>query len=275
MRKFAIAILILNAIVVAGQRANSIDLANWKLELPTGYSVVYPDILTFEDDDKVQDFLKKQNDGSLLFKAFPSEGTSTAKYTKNILREQLIPGADEKLWTMKEGGVLSAQFTVQEMSKGENGTYHRTLLFQITGKSSNEQMEKLGEERPSSIPLLKVYWQNERIRVQRKILKVKSLEGDNLLRKDSWIDDSGRYLKEKVSFDDCHIEILVSEKQIEVRLNNEESLIYADASLAKWPFGNYFNAGNYLQTKSEGSLATVKFTKLNVSHENILPDKGN
>jgi hypothetical protein len=51
-----------------------------------------------------------------------------------------------------------------------------------------------------------------------------------------------------------------------VRLNDEKPIVYRDASIKKWPFENYFNAGNYLQTKDPGSFSTVKFYTVEVSH---------
>jgi len=63
------------------------------------------------------------------------------------------------------------------------------------------------------------------------------------------------------------MEIVVSEGRIEVHLNDQKPIIYRDSSIKKWPLENYFNAGNYLQTKNFGSFSTVKYFNLEVIHE--------
>jgi len=63
------------------------------------------------------------------------------------------------------------------------------------------------------------------------------------------------------------LEVIASEGRLEVILNEEESVVYENISMQKWDiFENYFKAGNYLQTKDEGSFAKVKYYDLEVSH---------
>ena len=75
VKLFTTILLIFNSLFVLGQNTNAIDLSNWKLELPSGYSIAPPAILNFQDDTQVQPFLSRGNDGSLIFKAFPTEAT--------------------------------------------------------------------------------------------------------------------------------------------------------------------------------------------------------
>ena len=61
--------------------------------------------------------------------------------------------------------------------------------------------------------------------------------------------------------------MIASEGRLEVILNDEESVVYDDIHMQKWGvFENYFKAGNYLQTKDEGSFAKVKYYDLEISH---------
>ncbi len=53
---------------------------------------------------------------------------------------------------------------------------------------------------------------------------------------------------------------------LELQLNNESPYIYEDISLAKWPFENYFKAGNYLQTTNLEAFAKVKYYSLTITH---------
>ena len=267
MKLIKITLLILFPVLAYGQQAGNIDLSHWKLELPTGYTASEWKLSNFQKDKFAQPFFYLDSiDGSLVLEAYPSAGKSKAKYTKTSLREQMIPGKSSKNWTMKEGGTLTAEFQVTEMSKETPKKYHRTLLFEIQGRSTKEQNEKLGTEKSISIPLLKVFWQNERIRIQRRVLKDESTTGSDLLEKNSWEEDQGRYFKGLVSFEKARIKIVVSEGRLEVHLNDLKPIVYRDTSIRKWPLENYFNAGNYLQTKEPGSKAVVKFYELEVTH---------
>lgn len=52
-----------------------------------------------------------------------------------------------------------------------------------------------------------------------------------------------------------------------VVLNNSEYAVYDDANMKRWGiFENYFKAGNYFQSRDEGSFAKVSFYELVVEH---------
>lgn len=249
------------------QRAENIDLSHWKLELPSGYSASEWKLSNFQKDRFAKPFFYTDStDGSLVMEAYPVSGTSKAKYTKNSLREQVIPGESSKNWSMTEGGELIAEFQVVEMSKQSAKKYYKTILFQVQGRSTKHQMEELDLEKSVTVPLLTIYWQDERIRVKRKVLKDVSTVGDALAMKGSWQDNEGRYFNKKVSFEKTNIKIIVSEDKVEIHLNDQKPMIFKDASIRKWPFENYFNAGNYLQTKDYRSKSKVKYYKLQVTH---------
>lgn len=252
---------------VFAQKAGSIDLTHWKLELPSGYSAAEWKLSNFQNDRFAKPFFYLDSiDGALVMDAYPVHGTSSAKYTKNSLREQMIPGKSSKNWTLAEGGVLKAEFQVAEMSKEDGKKYHRTLLFQIQGRTSESQDEELDLEKGISESLLSVFWQDERIRVVRKKLKDVGTIGENLFKKESWENDQGRYFNKKIGFERAVIEIVVSEDQVEIRLNDEKPIVYRDLSIKRWPFENYFVAGNYLQTRDTDAFSRVKFYELKVNH---------
>ncbi|MFY0593557.1 polysaccharide lyase family 7 protein [Roseivirga sp.] len=266
MKLYTLVFILFYSSVSFAQQAGDIDLTHWKLELPSGYTASEWKLSQFQEDSFAQPFFYLDSlDGALVMKAFPVVGTSKAKYTKTSLREQMEPGESSKNWSLSEGGRLKATFQLVEISK-KGKKYDRTLLFQIHGTTSKSQNKELALAKSVSVPLLSIYWQDERIRVVRKTRKSLDLYGDELIDKAAWQDDKGRYFNKKVGFEKATIEIIASEGRIEVKLNNQKPIIYRDSSIKKWPFENYFNAGNYLQTKNIGSISTVKYYALEVSH---------
>lgn len=243
------------------------DIMNWRLELPSGYKASDWKLSNFRKDRFAQPFFYLDSlDGALVMEAFPVEGTrSKSKYTRNTLREQMQPGSSDVNWTMKEGGVLEAELQVTKMSQ-EDGKYHKTILFQLDGRTSEKQTEKLGLAKSTSMPLLKITWDNERVKVQRRVLKNESTVGDQLLSKSAWENDDSRFSK-KIGFKKFKIRIAVKKGKIEVQIDDDTPIIYRDTSVKQWYFENYFIAGNYLQTKSPGAHSIVKYYYLKVNHD--------
>jgi|GEM_PF-383725 len=244
------------------------NLVNWKLELPSGYKAADWKLQNFQNDKFVRPFVRVDSlDESLIMEAFPSEGTSKAKYTRNTLKEQFSPGNPNVNWTMKKGGVLEAEFQMIEISKNEKGSYDKTLLVQIDGKTSIKQTKDLGLEKPLNIPFIKIYWKDERIYVTRKVLKDETTVGEGLLMKNSWKEDKGVYSREKVGFEKVKLRIEVQKNKVIIYINEEKPIIFRDMSVTQWYFENYFTVGNYLQSKAESAYCKVKFHKLMVTHE--------
>lgn len=266
MKAFSIIIILCITSTSFAQKAGNIDLTHWKLELPSGYTASEWKLSNFQEDSFAAPFFYLDSlDGALVMKAYPVPGNSTLKYTKTALREQMEPGSSSKNWTLSQGATLKATFQVTEISKKEK-KYQRTLLFQIQGTTNKSQNEEFDLDKNVSVPLMSIFWQDERIRIVRKKLNDLSLPASKLINKDVWEDDQGLYFNKKVGFEKATIEIIVSDGKIEVRLNDEKPIIYRDQSIKKWPFENYFNVGNYLQTKDAGSFSTVKFYALEVNH---------
>lgn len=266
-KTIAIATLLLLSLFAQAQKAGNIDLAHWKLELPSGYTASEWKLSNFQKDRFAKPFFYLDSlDGALVMEAYPVVGKSKAKYTKNTLREQMVPGSSDTNWTLTQGAILEAEFQVAEMSIKEGKNYDRTLLFQIHGRTTEEQTGQLGLSKSVSLPMFKVFWEDERIRVQRKVLVSLSDKGQKLWEKDSWDDDDGRFFNKKVGFEKVKIKIKAEEGKITVVVNDLKPIVYKDTSIKKWEFENYFEVGNYLQTKQYTARSVVKFYDLKVTH---------
>ena len=112
-----------------------------------------------------------------------------------------------------------------------------------------------------------IFWQNEQLRITRRVLKDEATVGDALLTKDAWEENDGIYLGKKIGFEKAKIKIEVKKGKISIQLNDEKPLIFRDLSTSQWYFENYFTVGNYLQSKDAGARSVVKFYGLKVTHE--------
>ena len=268
MRLLTLLFLFLGTGSVLAQPSYPIDLSHWKLELPSGYSASEWKLSNFEKDRFAKPFFYfDAEDSAFVLEAYPTDGTSTAKYTKNTLREQMKPGSSSVNWTLEQGGVLEAEFQVVSMSKNRKGDYHDTILFQIQGRTSDDQTDELGLEKNTGPPFIKVIWQNGKIKVVRKILKEIDTVGEALLLKDSWKDDRAKSFRKAIDFNKAKIRISAKEGRIELQLDDQRAIVLRDTNVKQWYFENYFVAGNYLQSKDEGAHSIVKFFSLDVTHE--------
>ncbi|TKD62523.1 polysaccharide lyase family 7 protein [Flavobacterium sp. ASW18X] len=251
-------------------RLPKIDLSHWKVTIPTGKpdEVTPPEIKDYATIEKLKPFMYTDStDGSIVFHAIPNKTTANTKYSRTELREQMEPGSNHVNWTFAEGGALSGTMRMDAVSKAADGKYHKVIIMQIHGRLTNEQRDLIGQKDNNAPPILKIYWDNGKIRVKTKVLKVKGLSGDALLHESVWGDDEGRNFEEKVNFDKFKLEVKVTDGKMVVSLNKNEYFVYDDINIKKWGiFENYFKAGNYLQTRDDGAFAKVKIYQLNVSH---------
>ena len=269
MRKCIVFLLLGFSSLGIGQTKSltEIDLWNWKLELPSGYKASDWELSNFQNDRFASPFFFYDVEkDAIVMKAFPSKGTSTAKYTRNTLREQMQPGSNDVNWTMKEGGVLEVDLELESISRSESGQSHRTILLQVDGRTTAKQTKQLGLSKPASLPLLKIYWQDDYLKVVRKVLKDEGTAGDALLYKTSWKEDKGVHSKRKVGNDRVHVRLELKRGKIIVQIDDEKPIVYRDLSVAQWYFENYFTVGNYLQSKEDGCFSTVNYYKIKVSH---------
>lgn len=247
-----------------------IDLTHWKVTLPIGKpdEVEPPEILDYSNSEKLKQYMYNDSvEGALVFYTVPDAKTANTKYSRTELREQMVSGDNNTNWTFDQGGMLRGQLRVADISKDKNGKYHKTIVMQIHGRLTNDQRESIGQKDHNAPPILKIYWQNGKIRVKTKVLKDKNMSNEEILHTDSWTDDKGYTFKQEVGFKKFTCEIKVEKGKMVVSLNDSEFVVYDDLNISRWSiFENYFKAGNYLITRDENAFATVKYYKLTVSH---------
>ena len=255
-----------------------IDFSNWKVTLPVdennnGSPDEYkPSQLVdfgYQKLESVKPFMYDDTeDKSIVFYTYPESSTTNSSYSRTELRELINPDNSKENWTLKEGGVLSGRLKVVDVSQNNESSddYHKVIVMQIHGIISIEDMNTHGFSSNNGPPLIKIYWKDGYVWSHKKSLKDESTSGDDLLEtsSDTWTD-----IKENlgyVGFDAFDFKITASDASIEVQLNDEEPFVYQDVSLDKWPFENYFKAGNYLTTTNPSAFSYIKYYKLNVLH---------
>ncbi len=252
-----------------------IDLSNWKVTLPVPrgdgkpLEVEPPEILSYATDEALLPFMYNDStDGSLVFYAYPESSTANSSYSRTELREQMDPGSNSTNWTFAQGGRMKGTLSVPEISSDSGGDRHRTIIMQIHGRLTNEQRDLIQEDDNNAPPVLKIYWQDGRVRVRTKVLKDVNVSDTEILRTSAWEDDEGRYFSEVVGTEQFTLEVIVSDGRMEVKMNDNESFVYEGIHMEKWGvFENYFKAGNYLQTSDADAFARVKYYDLEISHD--------
>jgi major membrane immunogen (membrane-anchored lipoprotein) len=253
-----------------------IDLSHWSVATPesdseTGKAVNIqsPEILKYATDSRLIPFMYNDSlKGALVFRAFPGTGlTANTKYSRTELREQMVPGDNNTNWTFKQGATMKGELQMGEISKEKNGKYPKVIIMQIHGRLSNEQKKLIKEDDNNAPPMLKITWQDGKIRVKTKELKNLNASEVEMLPYDAWGDDAGFTFSEAVGFDKFKLEVQVSDGKMVVILNNKETKVYENIHMKKWNiFENYFKAGNYFQSREEGSFANVNYYSLEVTH---------
>ena len=253
----------------------NIDLSNWKVTIPEGkgkggaISVEPPAILDYAKNETLKPYMYNDSTkGAITFYAYPTSATTAnTKYSRSELREQLVPGDDNVNWTFKQGGTLKAKLSVDDVSRDKSGKYHKVIILQIHGRLTNEQRDLIDQKDNNAPPVLKIYWQNGKIRVKTKKLKNTEVNSIGILHEEAWTDDEGFNFEQEVGFRKFQIEIKVTDGKLVVSLNKTEFAIYDDFNIKRWGiFENYFKAGNYFQSRDEGSFAKVSFYELEVEH---------
>lgn len=251
-----------------------IDLSHWKITLPVAnekgkpLELESPEILAFATNEAVKPyFYNDSTDGSIVFHAFPNITTTNTKYSRSELREQMEPGNNNINWTFEQGGRMKGKLAMEEVTKDADGKYHRVIIMQIHGRLTNEQKELIGAKDNNAPPILKIYWDKGKIRVKTKVLKDRAATNEAILHDDAWDDDKGYNFPTEVGFRKFTLEVIVEKGKMTIILNNSEYAVYEGVDINRWNvFENYFKAGNYFQSKDEGSYAKVKYYELEVSH---------
>ncbi len=248
----------------------NIDLSNWKVTLPIGNptSVRPPEILDYATNETLKPFFYNDSiDGSLVFYAYPGASTANSSYSRTELREQMVAGSDHVNWTFAQGGRMRGVLSVPEISVDENGKPHKVIVMQIHGRLTDEQRDLIGEEDNNAPPILKIYWDKGRIRIKTKVVKDLDATYEELLHTNAWGDDEGYTIPVDVGHDKFTLEVIISDGVMEIVFNELYSIVYNSIHIQKWGiFENYFKAGNYFQSKDDGSFARVKYFELEVSH---------
>ena len=252
-----------------------IDLSHWSVTTPAvgkngkPISVEPPAIMEYGTNDDLKPYMYNDSiKGALVFYAYPSEATTAnTKYSRSELREQMVPGDNNTNWTFAQGANMKGKLQMDEVSRGADGKYHKVIIMQIHGRLTNEQRDLIGQKDNNAPPILKIYWQNGKIRVKTKILKDLNATGNYLLHEEMWDDDEGFNFEQEVGFKKFTLEVQVSEGKMVVILNNSEYKVYENVHMRKWGiFENYFKAGNYFQSRDEGAFARVNYYSLEVTH---------
>ena len=152
----------------------NIDLNNWKVTLPIGNptEVEPPEILDYATNEVLQEFMYNDStDGSLVFYTYPGSSTRNSSYSRTELREQMVPGSNTTNWTFAQGGRMKGTLKLDTISVGADNKPHRTIIMQIHGRLTNAQRNLIGEDDNNAPPMLKIYWNNGRVRVKTKVLK--------------------------------------------------------------------------------------------------------
>lgn len=283
--KFLVAfILVLNVFTLPAQDRNKrkkkfklpeIDLTHWKVTIPSGtgkggaISVSPPEIVNYATNTSLLPYMYNDSvSGALVFYATPTTATTAnTKYSRSELREQIDPGNDKINWTFSDGGTLKAKMQMGEVSKDENGKYHKVIIAQIHGRLSEEQKSLIGQKDNNAPPVLKIYWQDGKIKVKTKELIYPDIDSVGILHESAWGDDQGKNFKYEVGFKKFNIEIKVTDGKMLISLNGNEYFVYENHSIKRWGvFENYFKIGNYFQTRDQGAFAHVKVFDIEVSH---------
>lgn len=252
-----------------------IDLTHWKVTIPEGngkgktFNVEPPEILKYATNETLKPYMYNDSvRGALVFYAYPSNSTTAnTKFSRSELREQMVPGDDNVNWTFKQGGRMKGTLAMGETTRDAKGKYHRTIIMQIHGRLTNEQRDLIGQKDNNAPPILKIYWDNGKIRVKTKVLKNLNATVPEILHEAAWDNDKGFNFEQKVGFRKFTLEVKVSEGKMVIVLNNSEYKVYENIHIKKWGvFENYFKAGNYFQSRDEGSFSRIKYYKLEVSH---------
>ena len=268
-------------IVVPTTGFANISMANWKLTVPVdtdnngspdeysaaqiqngGYRTLQP-VKQYMYDDAT--------DQSLVFYAFPSISTANSDYSRSELREMMNPTNSKINWTLNQGGTMEGRLkmvsiTPESAGSGSSNTYHRAIVMQIHGIISQADMTTYGITSNSAPPLLKIFWIDGKIIAYKKTLVNSNTTGVALYSSSSsiWTDISHDF--GYVGYDPFELKVVASTGKLVVTLNGTNSYTFQDTSLAKWPFENYFKAGNYLITTEPTAKSTVKYYNLNVIH---------
>jgi len=255
-----------------------IDFSNWKLTLPidennNGSPDEYqPDVLKnlgYQTLESILPYMYDDiEDSSIVFYTFPDVSTTNSSYSRTELRELINLSNARDNWTLLAGGEMVGRLKVESVSENQESddVYHKIIVMQIHGIISEEDMDLHGFSSNNGPPLIKIYWKDGYVWCHKKSLIDESTEGDALLEtsNNTWTD-----IKVNLGyagFEVFDFRITATDARLEVQLNQDTPFVYEDISLDKWPYENYFKAGNYLTSTNSDAFSYVKYYELSISH---------
>lgn len=255
-----------------------INFSNWKVTLPVdednnGRPDEYqPDELVnfgYQTLEPIQPYMYDDvEDSSIVFYTFPEVSTTNSSYSRTELRELINPSNSRENWTLQVGGEMVGKLKLVDVSENNSSSddYHKVIVMQIHGIISEEDMDTYGFSSNNGPPLIKIYWKDGYVWCHKKSLEDESTSGDDLydVYNGTWTDIKVNL--GYVGFDAFDFRITATDARIEIQLNEDEPYVYEDISLDKWPFENYFKAGNYLTTTDADAFSYVKYYNLSVTH---------
>ena len=144
----------------------------------------------------------------------------------------MVPGDNNTNWTFEEGAYVKGRIAMEASSKDDNGKYHRTIIMQIHGRLTNEQ--RFNWPKDNAPPILKIYWDNGKIRVKTKVLKNINATDEELLHEDAWDNDPGFNFEQKVDFNAFTLEVKVTKGKMVIILNGTEYKVYKGIHMERW-----------------------------------------
>jgi|TARA_B110000967_G_scaffold109204_1_gene111850 hypothetical protein len=255
-----------------------IDFSNWKLTLPidennNGSPDEYqPDVLKnlgYQTLESILPYMYDDiEDSSIVFYTFPDVSTTNSSYSRTELRELINLSNARDNWTLLVGGEMVGRLKVESVSENQESddVYHKIIVMQIHGIISEEDMDLHGFSSNNGPPLIKIYWKDGYVWCHKKSLIDESTEGNALLEtsNNTWTD-----IKVNLGyagFEVFDFRITATDARLEVQLNQDTPFVYEDISLDKWPYENYFKAGNYLTSTNSDAFSYVKYYELSISH---------
>ena len=183
-------------------------MSHWSVTTPElnskgrAMTIEPPEILNYATDERLIPYMYNDStSGALMFYAFPSNATTAnTKYSRTELREQMVPGDNNTNWTFAQGGYMKGKLAIEEVSRDSDGKYHKLIIMQIHGRLTDEQRDLIGKKDNNAPPMLKIYWQDGKIRVKTKELKNLNATDEEMLHEDAWGDDKGFTFEQEVGF---------------------------------------------------------------------------
>ena len=254
----------------------AINFSNWKVTLPVdennnGSPDEYqPDVLMnlgYQTLESILPYMYDDiEDSSIVFYTFPDVSTTNSSYSRTELRELINLSNARDNWTLLEGGEMVGRLKVESVSEDQESgdDYHKVIVMQIHGIISEEDMDLHGFSSNNGPPLIKIYWKDGYVWCHKKSLIDESTEGDALLEtsNNTWTD-----IKVNLGyagFEVFDFRITATDARLEVQLNQDTPFVYEDISLDKWPYENYFKAGNYLTSTNSDAFSYVKYYELSI-----------